>query len=78
MLLSLQLRPETKQVCSPEDDLQNRVNFDFVKNNIIATSPNRPAYSGKAVRHWGQGVTPMSIYISYWTNLTLSVPDPRI
>ena len=26
----------------PEDDLQNRGNFDFVKNNIIATSPNRP------------------------------------
>jgi len=42
--ITLQLSPEPKPVCSPEDDLQNRVNFDFVKNNIIATSPNRPAY----------------------------------
>ena len=43
--IMLQLSPEPKPVCSSEDDLQNRVNFDFVKNNIIATSPNRPAYS---------------------------------
>ena len=42
MHLALQLSPEPKPIGSPEDDLQNRVNFDFVKYNIIATSPNRP------------------------------------
>ena len=29
--ITLQLSPEPKPVRSPEDDLQNRVNFDFVK-----------------------------------------------
>ena len=43
--ITLQLSPEPKPTGSPEDDLQNRVNFDFVKYNIIATSPNRPTNS---------------------------------
>ena len=28
-----------------EDNLQNQINFDFVKNNIISTSPNGPTNS---------------------------------
>jgi len=35
----------SRNVTTPEDKLQNRINFDFVKNSIISTSPNGPAYS---------------------------------
>ena len=36
---------QNRNQCSPEDNLQNRINFAFVKINIISTSPNGPANS---------------------------------
>jgi len=56
LLITLQLRPETHPVRSSEDHLHNLNNSDFVKNNIISTTPNGPAKSSNTNPNQGSNL----------------------
>jgi hypothetical protein len=44
LLITLQWAPEAQPICSPENNVQDRVSSHFIKDNIIPASPDSPTH----------------------------------